>query len=105
VNFCSWPVESGKLSEFQPTDWPALVLFAEAINLYKDDVMTLTVSLPGQEPVVNSIAMKNNRAVQRLYAGKKTRGRLRNGIYVGRFELRRGDVVVLAKEINFEMKE
>jgi murein DD-endopeptidase MepM/ murein hydrolase activator NlpD len=98
-------VESGRLSEFQPTDWPALVLFAEAINLYKDDVMTLTVSLPGQEPVVNSIAMKNNRAVQRLYAGKKTRGSLRNGIYVGRFELRRGDVVVLAKEINFEMKD
>jgi hypothetical protein len=96
-------VESGRLSEFQPTDWRALVLFAEAINLYKDDVMTLTVTLPGQDPVVNSVVMKNNRAVQRLYAGKKIKGRLPNGIYVGRFELKRGDDVVLAKEIKFEM--
>ena len=98
-------VESGNLFAFQPNQWPALVLFAEAINLYKDDVMTLTVSLPGQKPVVNSIVMKNNRAVQRLYAGKKIKGSLSHGIYVGRFELKRGDVVVLANEIKFEMKD
>ena len=97
--------ESGTLSVFQPSQWPALVLFAEAINLYKDDVMTLTVSLPGQEPVVNSVVMKNNRAVQRLYVGKKIKASLPNGIYVGRFELKRRDVVLLAKEMNFEMKD
>ncbi len=98
-------VESGRLPEFAPGQWPALVLFAEAINLYKDDVMTLTVALPGQEPVVNTVVMKNNRAVQRLYAGKKIKGNLPQGVYIGRFELRRGDVVVLAKEINFGMKD
>jgi Peptidase family M23 len=98
-------VESGKLSEFQPGQWSALVLFAEVINLYKDDVMSLTVTLPDQKPVVNSVVMKNNRAVQRLYAGKKIKGSLPHGIYTGRFELKRGDVVVLVKEINFEMND
>jgi hypothetical protein len=98
-------VETGSLSEFQPTKWPALVLFAESINLYKDDVMSLTVTLPGQESIVNTVIMKNNRAVQRLYAGRKIKGGFPHGLYVGRFELRRGNVVVLAKEINFGIKD
>lgn len=98
-------VESGKLSEFRPGNWTALVLFAEAINLYKDDVMTLTVMLPGQEPVVNSVVMKNNRAVHRLYAGKQMKGILPHGIYVGRFELARGDVIMLSKQIRFGLKD
>jgi Peptidase family M23 len=98
-------VENGTLSEFRPGDWQALVLFAEAINLYKDDVMTLTVALPGQEPVVNGAVMKNNRAVQRLYVGKKLNGPMPPGEYVGSFELKRGSVVLLTKDIRFAVKQ
>jgi Peptidase family M23 len=96
-------VESGRISEFAPRRWPALVLFAEVINLYKDDVMRLTVTLPGQEPVVNSVVMNNNRAVQRLYAGKKLKGGLPNGVYSGLFELNRRGITVMAKTISFEL--
>jgi murein DD-endopeptidase MepM/ murein hydrolase activator NlpD len=97
-------VEAGALAEFQPANWTALVLFAEAINLYKDDVMTLTVSLPDQDPVVNRLVMQRNRAVQRLYAGKKLKATRPSGVYTGRMDITRGHVVVLTKDISFELK-
>jgi murein DD-endopeptidase MepM/ murein hydrolase activator NlpD len=94
-------VESGSLSDFNPNEWSSVVLFAEAINLHEDDVLTLTVSIPGQEPVVHAMAMKRNRAIQRLYAGKKIHGKWPRGVYVGRFDLKRGDVMVVSKAIDF----
>jgi hypothetical protein len=98
-------VENGNLSEFDSTTWPALVLFAEVINLHKDDVMALTVLLPGEKPVVNRVVLERNRAVQRLYVGKKIKGKWLNGAYEGRLEVKRGDVVVISKEIRLGMKD
>ena len=55
-------VDGGALLVKEPAaDWPALVVHAEAINLYADDTLVLTVKIPGQEPVVNRIVMERNR--------------------------------------------
>ncbi len=98
-------VEAGAFSEFEPGSWASLVVFAEVINLYKDDTMILTVSIPGQEPIVNTAVMKRNRAVQRLFAGKKVQNKLPLGIFKGLLEIKRGDAVVVSREITFGMKD
>ncbi len=85
-------------------DGSALVVNAMAINLYKDDIVSLTMTVPGQQPSVNRVVLKRNRAVQRLYAGKKRSGVWPPGRYVARFEIVRGDVTVFSKEISFGMK-
>jgi murein DD-endopeptidase MepM/ murein hydrolase activator NlpD len=97
-------VETGAVSEIPTGEGNALVLFAEVINLYKDDVMTVTVTLPGHEPVVNSVVMRNNRGVQRLYAGKKINGRWPLGVFTGRLEVKRGDTAVLSQDKTFGIK-
>ena len=98
-------VDSGALAVRDPqADWPALVVHAEAINLYADDTLVLTVKIPGQEPVVNRIVMERNRALQRLHAGKKKRGDWPKGLYESRFEVVRQGVVMLEKTLSFEMK-
>ncbi len=97
-------IENGKQTAFDPTAWTSLVLFAEVINLYKDDVVTVTVSFPAQKPVVNSIVMKRNRAVQRLYAGKKSSGPWPTGVYEGDVEVKRQNDVLFSRNITFELK-
>jgi hypothetical protein len=98
-------IETGAMPNVPPNgSGAALVLYAQAINLYKDDVVTLSVAIPGQEPVVNRVVMKNNRAVQQLHAGKKFKSTWPTGNYFGRFEVLRNGVVVLDKEVVFGLK-
>ncbi len=92
-------VEAGRLPKFLPETSTALVLFAEVINLYKDDVMTLTVFLPGEKPLTNSVVMKRNRAVQRLYIGRNKKTEWLNGVNEGRMEITRKGQVVLSRRI------
>jgi Peptidase family M23 len=97
--------DSGIFPPLQPTpDEAALVANAMAINLYKDDVVSLTMTVPGQDPAVSRVVLQNNRAVQRLFAGKNRRGDWPRGRYVARFEIVRGDVVMLSKELSFGVK-
>lgn len=98
-------VEAGTLPKFLPESSTALVLFAEVINLHKDDVMTITVSIPNQAPVKNTAVMKRNRAIQRLYVGKKFKGKWATGVYKGQIEIKRGDAVAVSREISFGMKD
>jgi murein DD-endopeptidase MepM/ murein hydrolase activator NlpD len=82
----------------------ALVANSMAINLYKGDIVSLTVTVPGQEPVASRVVLKRNRALQRLFAGKKRNGDWPRGRYMARFEVVRGDVVVVSREISFEVR-
>ena len=96
--------DSGKFPPLQPSrNETALVANAMAINLYKDDVVSLTMTVPGQEPAVSRVVLARNRAVQRLYAGKKRNGDWPRGRYVARFEIVRGGTVVLSKDVNFDI--
>lgn len=98
-------IDSGNFPDLQPaTNETALVVNAMAINLYKDDIVMLTMTVPGQEPAVSRVLLPRNRAVQRLYAGKKRNGEWPHGRYVARFEISRGDVVMTSKEISFAVK-
>jgi hypothetical protein len=98
--------ETGNVPALEAVADPtALVVNAMAINLYKDDVVSLTMTVPGQQPAVSRVVLERNRAVQRLYAGKKRNGDWPRGRYVARFEIVRGNVVMLAKEISFALKE
>jgi hypothetical protein len=95
-------ISTGPLPTSPPKgDESALVLYAQVINLHKDDVVNLKVSIPGEEPVVNSVVMKRNRALQQLHAGKKMRGAWPTGNYVGRFEVVRNGGVVVERELRF----
>jgi murein DD-endopeptidase MepM/ murein hydrolase activator NlpD len=96
-------VDHGSLPEFQHIA-NELVLMAEVVNLHKGDVMTVTVTFPGRTPIINSVVMKNNRAVQRLYAGKLFKGSWPVGIAKGRIDISRQSVIVLSKDKETEMK-
>jgi hypothetical protein len=97
--------ETGNFPALDATkDESALVVNAMAINLYKDDVVSLTMTVPGQQPVVSRVVLERNRAVQRLYAGKKRSGDWPRGRYAGRFEILRGNVVMFSKDISFAIK-
>lgn len=99
-------IDTGKIPALQPAPFEAaLVVNAMAINLYKDDVVTLAMTVPGQDPAVSRVVLPRNRAVQRLYAGKKRTGEWPQGRYVAQFEIVREDVVIVSKEISFAMRE
>lgn len=99
-------IETGPLPTSIPKgDEAALVLYAQVINLHKDDVVNLNVSIPGGEPVVNSVVIKRKRALQHLHAGKKMRGTWPPGNYVGRLDVVRGGVVVLERELRFDLNQ
>jgi Peptidase family M23 len=98
--------ETGPLPSAPPSvNWKALVLYAQAINLFKDDVVKLMVAIPGQQPLINSVVMQRNRAVQQLHVGKKMRVNWPSGVYQGRFEILRGGVVVLVREATFTIEK
>jgi murein DD-endopeptidase MepM/ murein hydrolase activator NlpD len=90
------------LVEFKSSD-AAIVLFAQAINLHKDDVATLNVSIPGEKPILNTVVIKRNRALQKIHAGKKMRGNWPKGNYSGRINIVRAGAVVLERELRFTM--
>jgi hypothetical protein len=94
-------IEAGAFEKFAPNSWPALVLFAEVINLRKGDAMTVWVFIPGRAPLKNSIVMENNRAVQQLNVGRKLKGPWPPGVYRGAVEVRRGDKEILARQLTF----
>jgi murein DD-endopeptidase MepM/ murein hydrolase activator NlpD len=97
-------LEAGKLEQFDPTTWTALVLFAEVINLRKDDEMTLWVFMPGRAPMKNTVVMERNRAVQQLNIGRRLQSPWRSGLYRGVLEVWRGKVSVISKQLTFQIE-
>jgi murein DD-endopeptidase MepM/ murein hydrolase activator NlpD len=97
-------IEFGPLPDGAPAqNWPALVAYVTAINLHKDDELTLTVEIPGQAPVENRMVMPRNRAIHRLHAGKNKRADWPAGAYAARVEIRRNGKSIMTKEITTQL--
>ncbi len=99
-------IDAGILPSQQPDpSWPALVAHVSAIVLQAGDKVSLSFSMPGEAPVVNSVVMKRHRALQTLHAGKaRSKVGWPKGEYKSRFEVVRSGELVLQRELRFLME-
>ena len=99
-------LETGKISGAAPAkDWPALVAYMWAINLSKDDTISVTLRGPGGVSADNSVTLDRNKAQYLLFAGKKKpKGGWPAGSYSGSVTVTNGGKVRLKKQWQAELK-
>ena len=97
-------VESGKLVAQDPQkDWPALVVYAWAINLQKGDVVMVTLTLPDGKVATNGVTLDRNKAQYFLFAGKKLPiGGWQTGNYQATFSVLRQGNDVLRQHMSWQ---
>jgi hypothetical protein len=105
AGFASGPVtmakiESGELTAIPERDAPALVAYARAIGLQKDDVQQLKIVGPDQQVMAENTAapLEGPKAQSMLYAGRKRpAGGWPGGSYEARYTVTNGGAIVLER--------
>lgn len=94
-------LETGGLSDVAiGNDPPALVIYGWAINLAKDDVITLTLEGPGSIRAENSVKLDRPKAQYLLFTGKqRPAGGWTKGEYYGYIEVRNGTELRLSRSV------
>ena len=109
--FAAAPPTGAQLDEGEPlprpsASGPALVVHVRAIGLRTGDVQTLTLLAPDGSKAAESVIPPLDRPKAQYFAfvGKRnSAGRLRAGVWRGRYVVRRGGAVVLDEQVRLTL--
>ncbi|MFN0193071.1 MAG: M23 family metallopeptidase [Aestuariivirga sp.] len=92
-------LEEGRIANDPPTDdWPAMVVYAWAINLKKGDTLRIDLTKPDGQTLTNSVTLDRNKAQYLLFTGeRRPAAGWRNGTYRAAIHVERDGKTIVSR--------